>query len=270
MRRRAAKVILCVTLMMISLSVTACDYHDAYKNAKEETEKEMEREEAEEKTERHSFFYKLFTQKQADYVDDEAAGTVAEEADISVGAADAAGGETDDPVGETDDSAEEAYTDAGETGVPVGETYTVVRKSGVPAEEIYIDSWKTDDPAEAVMPAEDSAAVEEAVGETLEVYLNSVPGVRKMIERMIANELQDGMSVTTEVKGNSFICKVTFDDISMFTDDIDAEFEALAHIFRQAAARMDEMIGQDGAVTIVIRCLDYDGRLLAERKFKAK
>lgn len=123
---------------------------------------------------------------------------------------------------------------------------------------------------EAEEPEEEEA--EESTGETLEEYLDATPGAKEAIEEQIAGASQDGMSVIAEVKGNDFIFNFTIEDASQITDDVPAQLEAgleaTASIFEQMAGQMDDVIEQEGAVQIVIKYLDPDGKVLAERGFK--
>ncbi len=136
-------------------------------------------------------------------------------------------------------------------------------KAEEPAEEPEAEEPETEEPEEA-----------EASGETLEDYLNSTPGAMEAIEEQIAGSSQDGLSVTAEVKGNDFIFNFTIEDASLVTDDTAAQLEAgldaTASLFEQMAGQMDEVIEQDGVVQFVIKYLDPDGNVLAERGFKAQ
>lgn len=125
---------------------------------------------------------------------------------------------------------------------------------------------------EAEEPEEEEEA--EATGDTLEDYLNSTPGAMEAIEEQIAGAGEEGLSVKAEVKGNDFTFNFTVEDASLLTDDAPAQLEAgldaTASIFEQMAGQMDEVIGQKGTVQFVIRYLDPDGNVLAERGFKAQ
>ena len=137
------------------------------------------------------------------------------------------------------------------------------------AEEPEAEEPEAEEP-EAEEPEEEEA--EESTGETLEEYLDATPGAKEAIEEQIAGASQDGMSVTAEVKGNDFIFNFTIEDASQITDDVPAQLEAgleaTASIFEQMAGQMDDVIEQEGAVQIVIKYLDPDGKVLAERGFK--
>lgn len=124
---------------------------------------------------------------------------------------------------------------------------------------------------------EEAEAPEEetnASGQTLEEYLNSTPGAMEAVEAQIAGASGDGLSVTSEIKENDFIFNFTIEDASLVTDDAAAQLEAgldaTESVFEQMAAQMDEAIEQEGAVQIVIKYLDPDGNVLAERGFKAQ
>lgn len=138
-------------------------------------------------------------------------------------------------------------------------------------EEKEAEEPEAEEPEEVEEPEE---AESTAGGETLEEYLNSTPGAKEAIEEQIAGASQEGMSVTAEVKGNDFIFNFTIEDASMITDDasaqLEAGLEATASIFEQMAGQMDEVIEQEGVVQIVIKYLDPDGKVLAERGFKAQ
>lgn len=138
-------------------------------------------------------------------------------------------------------------------------------------EEKEAEEPKAEEPEEVEEPEEEEST---AGGETLEDYLNSTPGAKEAIEEQIAGASQEGMSVTAEVKGNDFIFNFTIEDESVLTDDaptqLEAGLEATASIFEQMAGQMDEVIEQEGVVQIVIKYLDPDGNVLAERGFKAQ
>lgn len=111
--------------------------------------------------------------------------------------------------------------------------------------------------------------------DNLEDYLNSTAGAMEAVEEEIAGASQDGMSVTADVKGNDFTFNFTIEDASLITDGVseqlDAGLEATASIFEEMAGQMDTEAGLDsGSVQIIIRYLDPDGNVLAERGFKAQ
>lgn len=142
------------------------------------------------------------------------------------------------------------------------------------AEEPEAEEPEAEEP-EAEEPEAEEPEEEEtnASGQTLEEYLNSTPGAMEAVEAQIAGASGDSLSVTSEIKENDFIFNFTL-DASLVTDDAAAQLEAgldaTESVFEQMAAQMDEVIEQEGAVQIVIKYLDPDGNVLAERGFKAQ
>ncbi len=111
--------------------------------------------------------------------------------------------------------------------------------------------------------------------DNLEDYLNSTDGAMEAVEEEIAGASQDGMSVSAEVKGNDFTFNFTIEDASLVTDDttaqLEAGFDATASLFQEMAGQMDDEACLDkGSVQIIIKYLDPDGKVLAERGFKAQ
>ena len=111
--------------------------------------------------------------------------------------------------------------------------------------------------------------------DNLEDYLNSTDGAMEAVEEEIAGASQDGMSVSAEVKGNDFTFNFTIEDASLITDDTAAQLEAgldaTASVFEEMAGQMDDEVGLDrGSIQIIIKYLDPDGKVLAERGFKAQ
>ena len=109
----------------------------------------------------------------------------------------------------------------------------------------------------------------------LEDYLNSTDGAMEAVEEEIAGASQDGMSGSSEVKGYDFTFNFTIVDASLVTDDttaqLEAGFDATASLFQEMAGQMDDEAGLDkGSVQIIIKYLDPDGKVLAERGFKAQ
>lgn len=131
---------------------------------------------------------------------------------------------------------------------------------------------------EAKAPNEEETAPEEegesAGSQTLEEYFNSTPGAMEALEEQLAGAGDDNGSVSGEVKENDFTFNFTLKDASAITDDLSAQLEAgldaSASVFQQVAAMLDEEIGQKGAVAVIVRYLDPDGNVLAERSFKAE
>lgn len=135
-------------------------------------------------------------------------------------------------------------------------------------------------PAEEETPAEEAPAEEETPdaeagsGETLEDYMNAVPDAKKQIEDEIASAEQQGMSVAVDIKGNDMIFTYTYEDASQITDDtpaqLDAVTEAMGSVYEMMAEQMDQAMGVEKTVSIVVRYLDPDGNVLSESSFKAQ
>ncbi len=175
-------------------------------------------------------------------------------------------GGSDDASKGADAAAEEEA--APETEAPEEEA---APETEAPEEEAAPANEEAEAPEEEAAPEE---GAESAGGETLEDYLNSTPGAMEAIEAEIAGAGDESMTVEAEVKGNDFTFNFTIVDASMITDDVSEKLEtgldATASIFEEMAGQMDEEMGQEGTVTIVIRYLDPDGNVLAERNFKAQ
>lgn len=109
---------------------------------------------------------------------------------------------------------------------------------------------------------------------TLEDYMKESPEARQELEAEMEAASGDQMDVTAEVKENDFIFSFTIKDESILTDDIgsilEAGLDATSSIFSEAAAALDKEMGKEGVATVVIKYLDPDGNVLAERSFKAE
>lgn len=136
-------------------------------------------------------------------------------------------------------------------------------------------------PAEEAAPAEEETPAEEeatdaalASDATLEDYLNALPDVKKQMEDEVAAANQDGMSVTVDVKGNEMIFTYTYEDASQLTDDtpaqLDAVTEAMGSVYEMMAEQMDQAMGVEKTVSITVKYLDPDGKVLSESSFKAQ
>ncbi len=155
-------------------------------------------------------------------------------------------------------------------------------EEAAPKEEEAEPKEEKADEEEAKAPKEEETAPEEegesAGSQTLEEYFNSTPGAMEAIEEQLAGAGDDDMSMAGEVKENEFTLNCTFKDASIFTDDVSAQLgeqleaglDSTASVFQQVAAMLDETIGQKGAVSVVVKYLDPDGNVLAERSFKAE
>lgn len=125
--------------------------------------------------------------------------------------------------------------------------------------------------------AETTEAVAEAAATTdtttLEDYYND-PTVKAAMEAEFANLAEDGMSASVEVKDNTMTAIIKIKDESYIVDGIgELLLEALdeeAATFEELAATFDEVIGEGGACTIVMRYVDPQDNVLAEKAFTAK
>lgn len=132
--------------------------------------------------------------------------------------------------------------------------------------------------AEAETEVEDKAdadgadAAEASDYTTLEDYYND-PTVRAAIESSFDAIASDGMSVACEVSSNEFTVIIKIEDSSMLVDGmseaLSAALDAQTDIFKEQVKQFDDVIGQDGACTVVMRYTDPDDNVLAEKTFTA-
>lgn len=108
---------------------------------------------------------------------------------------------------------------------------------------------------------------------TVEDYYNN-PEVKAAFEEQLSAAAGHGMSINLEAKGNDFIMSYQYDANLVLPDDavdqLEAALESTASIFEAEAKVFDEAIGQKGACTVIVKYLDSDGNLLAEKSFKAQ
>lgn len=132
--------------------------------------------------------------------------------------------------------------------------------------------------AEAEKAAEEAKAEEEtASGEatTLEEYYNDAT-VKSIIDSAYESMSEEGMSVSLEVKENTMTVIIKLVDDTYMVDGIGdmlqtaLEDEAQASQFEEQVAEFDEIIGESGACTVVMRYTDPDDNVLAEKAFTAK
>lgn len=151
------------------------------------------------------------------------------------------------------------------------------------------ETEKTEDPAPVVeeeetepeteAPTEDSEVetptedTESAASGTLE-ELFSDPATKEALDQQFAAMTQDGMSLSSEVKGNEFTLIFKFEDSSIISDGIEDQLktgmDAMAATFQASAQQFDSAIGAEGACTVTIRYTDPDDNVLAEQSFKAE
>ena len=116
------------------------------------------------------------------------------------------------------------------------------------------------------------ALTEEIKENTVEKYYND-PWVRALYEEQIRAAEEFGLSITIEAKGNDFIMTYKYNEDIVLPDDVGEQLEAgleeAAFLFEMQAAEIDDEIGRAGACTIIIRYLDSNDNVLAERAFKA-
>lgn len=137
---------------------------------------------------------------------------------------------------------------------------------------------EAEEKAETASEAEsdsDSEQVEEETEDeyiTLEDYYND-PEVRDALKSAYANMAGEGMSADCDVKGNEFTVIIKIEDRSMIGDGmaevLDAALDAQGDIFKAQVKRLDDLIGQGGACTVIMRYTDPDDNILAEKAFTA-
>lgn len=140
---------------------------------------------------------------------------------------------------------------------------------------------ETEAEPEAEAPAEDAADDTEdaaddtaSVGDyaTLEDYYND-PTVKSALDSAFAAMAGEGMEAACEVKDNEFTVIIKITDSSMIVDGmgeaLSAALDAQADTFKGQVKQFDDVIGQEGACTVVMRYTDPDDNVLAEKSFTA-
>lgn len=106
---------------------------------------------------------------------------------------------------------------------------------------------------------------------TVEDYYNQ-PAVKAVFEEEIKSVEGQGMSVSIDVKGNDFTMIYKYDAGTELPENagelLEAALDENASVFEEQAAGIDEAISQTGACTVIVRYLDADDNLLAEKSFK--
>ena len=127
---------------------------------------------------------------------------------------------------------------------------------------------ETEAPAEDT--ADDTASVDGYT--TLEDYYND-PTVKAALDGMFSSMAGDGMEAACEVKGNEFTVIIKITDSSMIVDGMGealaAALDAQEDTFKEQVKQFDDVIGQEGASTVVMRYTDPDDNVLAEKAFTA-
>ena len=173
-----------------------------------------------------------------------------------------------------DDAAETTGTTATED---VAETET---EDDVDVETDVEDDTETEAPeeddadVEAEADVEDDADADADAGDytTLEDYYND-PAVQDALKSAFAALADEGMTADCDVKGNEFTVIIKIEDSSMIVDGLaealDAALDAQGDTFKAQVKQFDDVIGQDGACTVVMRYTDPDDNVLAEKSFTA-
>ncbi len=164
---------------------------------------------------------------------------------------------TETEVADTDDSAEvEPETE----------------EEAEPETEEPADDADTEAEAEVEDEADDADAADAGDYTTLEDYYND-PTVSAALKSAFDAMAGDGMSADCEVSGNEFTVIIKIEDSSMIVDGmgeaLSAALDAQADTFKAQVKQFDDVIGQDGACTVVMRYTDPDDNVLAEKAFTA-
>lgn len=137
-----------------------------------------------------------------------------------------------------------------------------------PAEDTADDTEAVADDAEET--ADDTASVDGYT--TLEDYYSD-PTVQAALDGMFSSMAGDGMEAACEVKGNEFTVIIKITDSSMIVDGMGealaAALDAQEDTFKEQVKQFDDVIGQEGASTVVMRYTDPDDNVIAEKAFTA-
>lgn len=130
------------------------------------------------------------------------------------------------------------------------------------------------DAEEDVEAENEGDAEEEAEYASLEEAFAD-PEVKAEMDDMISSMEEDGMLVSYEVTGNDFVVIYQFTDITV--DDVDGLAESMSEamgqledMFVELAEMFDEVLGEEGASTITVRCLDAADSVLFEDTYSAQ
>ena len=138
-----------------------------------------------------------------------------------------------------------------------------------PEAEAPVEDTETKTEAEA----DDEAATADGTEyTTLEDYYND-PTVKSALDSAFEAMAGDGMSAACEVKGNEFTVIIKIEDSSMIIDGmgeaLSVALDSQADTFKAQVKQFDDVIGQEGACTVVMRYTDPDDNVLAEKSFTA-
>ena len=135
-----------------------------------------------------------------------------------------------------------------------------------------VEAEEDDADVEAEADVEDDADADAGDYTTLEDYYND-PAVQDALKSAFAALADEGMSADCDVKGNEFTVIIKIEDSSMIVDGLaealDAALDAQGDTFKAQVKQFDDVIGQDGACTVVMRYTDPDDNVLAEKSFTA-
>ena len=165
---------------------------------------------------------------------------------------------------------------AAETAEAVEETATEETEAEV-EEEVEAEAEEVEEATEEVAEeaAEEVAEEAEATTDatTLEDYYND-PTVKATMDATFASFAEDGMSAAVEMKENTMTATIKIEDESYIVDGIgdmlQAALEENAATFEEQAAEFDEVIGESGAGTVIMRYVDPKDNVLAEKAYTAK
>lgn len=111
--------------------------------------------------------------------------------------------------------------------------------------------------------------------ETLEDYFND-PETKNDFDEQIASSSTDDIAISYDVKGNELTCTIKLSSNSIIGTNVDdikaalnAGLEAQADTFKELIKELDELVGKEGACTIIVKYTDFDGNIFAEKAFKA-
>lgn len=167
---------------------------------------------------------------------------------------------------------DEASAEATETVDETEETEEAEVEEEAEAEAEAEVEEETEEAEEAV---EEAVEEETASGEfaTLEEYYND-PTVKAMLDAAFESIAEEGMSAAIEMKENTMTVIIKLEDDTYMTDGIgdvlQAALEQQASTFEEQAAQFDEIIGESGACTVVMRYLDPEDNVLAEQSYTAQ
>ncbi len=183
----------------------------------------------------------------------------------------ACGGSDAAPAAETGEATEaetetETEAEPEEAAEPEAETETEAEP-----EEAAEPEAETETEAEPEAEAEGDTA---ATGDTLESLLTD-PAAKEQYEAIFDSMAEDGMSVGIETKGNELTVIIKIEDSSMIVDGmgeaLGGALDGMASQFETMAGQLDTAVGGEaGTCTVIMRYLDPDDNVLAEKSFQAQ